>query len=215
MSDVAIPDFLGSLGLAGSDAGRARELLEADGITNPRKTRISAAKLERARTAIDARLARFCASCAARTDAGGRDVVVVPAGACTRCGGSRNERALTELVEACAAAGLRRLVVVGGSPDVRRELGAVSGALELRLVDGTQRRTRAEAQRDLGWADLVVVCGSSELGHKVSTLYTRERGGTPVITVARRGVEAIAGAVVEHLRRQRPEGAVARGRSDA
>jgi len=202
MSDVAIDDFLGSLGLSGSDAERARALLEADGITNPRKTRLSAAKLERAREAIDARLARFCASCAARTDAGGRDVLRVPPGACTRCGGSRNERALAEMAEACAAAGLRRLVVVGGSPDVRRELGAVGGALELRLVDGTARRTRGEAQGDLAWADLVVVCGSSELGHKVSTLYTRDRGSTPVVTSARRGVEAIAGAVVEHARRR-------------
>ena len=202
MSDVAIAEFLSSLGLAGADAERGRAILEAGGLTNPRKTRLSAAKVDRARAAIDAMLARFCSACAARTDAGGREVVTVPAAACTRCGGSRNDRALAELAEVCAAAGLRRLVVVGGSPDVRRELGSLGGELELRLVDGTARRTRAEAQRDLDWADLVVIGGSSELGHKVSTLYTRERGGPPVITVARRGVEAIAGAVIEHVRRR-------------
>lgn len=203
MSDVAISEFLAGLGLAGAAAERARAVLEADRLTNPRKSRIATAKLERARAAIDARVARFCASCAARTDAGGREVVVVAASACTRCGGSRNDRALAEMTEACAVAGLRRLVVVGGSPDVRRELRAVEGALELRLVDGTERRTRAEAQRDLAWADLVVIGGSSELGHKVSNLYTRESGSTPVVTAARRGVEAIAGAVVEHARRRR------------
>ncbi len=205
MSDVAISEFLGSLGLHGQDAERARVVFEAEGITNPRKTRLSAAKLERARAAIDARFARFaryCSACAARTDAGGREVVTVPAGACTRCGGSRNERALAELAEACASAGIARIVVVGGSPDIRRELGALRGALELRLVDGTERRTRAEAQRDLAWADLVVIGGSSELGHKVSSLYTRNPGGTPVVTVARRGIEAIAAAVVEHARRR-------------
>lgn len=87
-TDVAIADFLGSLGLRGPDAELARAVLEADGITNPRKTRLSAAKLERARAAIDARFARFCASCAERTDAGGREVVLVPAAVCTRCGGS-------------------------------------------------------------------------------------------------------------------------------
>lgn len=202
MSDVAIVEFLSSLGFAGADAERGRAILEADGITNPRKTRLSAEKLERARAAIDAALARLCGSCATRTDAGGREVVVVPAAACTRCGGSRNDRALAEMAEVCAAAGLRRLVVVGGSPDVRRELTALGGMSELRLVDGTARRTRAEAQRDLDWADLVVIAGSSELGHKVSSLYTRERGSTPVVTCARRGVEAIAGAVVEHVRRR-------------
>lgn len=201
-SDVAIPEFLASLGLSGPGAERARALLEAEGITNPRKRRISVAKLERARAAIDARFARFCASCALRTDAGGRALVAVAPAACTRCGGSRNERALTELAEACRAAGIARIAVVGGSPDIRRELGSIRPQLELRLVDGTARRTRAEAQRDLAWADLVVVCGSSELGHKVSSLYTRERGSTPVVTSARRGVEAIAAAVVEHLRRR-------------
>jgi len=119
-----------------------------------------------------------------------------------RCGGSRNERALAELVEACEAAGIRRLVVVGGSPEVRRELGALRDRIELRLVDGTERRTRPEAQRDLDWADLVVIGGSSELAHKVSNLYTRDSGPTPVVTASRRGVEAIVAAVVEHVRRR-------------
>ena len=202
MSDVAIADVLRGLGLAGAAAERARAALEAAGITNSRKTRIADGKLERARAAIDERFGRFCAACAQRTDPDGREMVVVPAAACTRCGGSNTSRALTELLEECARADLRRLVVVGGSPDTRRELKALEPSLEFRLVDGTERRTRAEAQRDLAWADLVVIGGSSELGHKVSNLYTRERSGTPVITASRRGVEAIAAAVVEHLRRR-------------
>lgn len=202
MTDTAISDFLDGLGLSGADAARARAVLEAEGITNPRKARIATEKLSRAQAAIDAKLARFCPSCATRTDAGGREVVTVPASACARCGGSRNERALAELAEACEAAGLRRLVVVGGSPDVRRELEALRGTLELRLIDGTERRTRTEAQRDLDWADVVVIGASSELAHKVSSLYKRADGGTPVITAARRGIEAIASAVVEHARRR-------------
>jgi len=202
VSDPGIVDFLRSLGLTGDDAKRGRAVLEADGITNPRKSRISAAKLERARAVIDARFARFCAACAARTDAGGREVVTVAASTCARCGGSRNDRALTEMVEACEAAGILRLVVVGGSPDVRREVATLQDRLELRLIDGTERRTRTEAQRDLAWADLVVIGGSSELAHKVSNLYTRDAGSTPVVTAARRGVEAIAGAVVKHARRR-------------
>lgn len=202
MDDVPIDDLLRSLGLSADAASRARGVLEAAGITNPRKVRISAAKVERARAVVDAAFARLCRECGPRTDAGGREVVEVPPAACARCGGSRNDRALGELAEACRVAGIRRLVVVGGSPDIRRELGALAGSLELRLVDGTRRRTRAEAQRDLDWADLVVVGGSSELGHKVSSLYTGAGSTTPVVTVPRRGVEAYAAAVVEHARRR-------------
>ncbi|MBA2384257.1 MAG: hypothetical protein H0V68_06290 [Actinobacteria bacterium] len=202
MTDVSISDFLASLGLTGADAERARAVLEAAAITNPRKQRLAERKLEGARAAIDARFARFCASCASRTDAGGRQVVIVAPADCARCGGSRMDRALTEMVEACDAAGLRRIVVVGGSPDVRRELGSVEGGPELRLVDGTRRRTGAEAQRDCAWADLVVIAGASELGHKVSNLYKSDTCAAPVITAGRRGVEAIAGAVVEHVRRR-------------
>jgi hypothetical protein len=105
---------------------------------------------------------------------------------------------------ACASAGIRRLVVVGGSPDTRRELGALAGRLELRAVDGTERRTRAQADGDLAWADLVLVCGATELAHRVSGLYTGARTSTPVITSSRRGVEAIAGAVVQHVARRAP-----------
>jgi hypothetical protein len=202
VADRPISEFLGSLGLTGADADRARSVLEAVGITNPRKTRLSPGKLAAARAAIDAHFARFCASCAERTDPGGRELVIVPAASCSRCGGSRNDRALTEMVEACAAAGLRRIVVVGGSPDVRREFSAVEGGPELRLVDGTKRRTGAEAQRDHAWADLIVIAGASELSHKVSNLYKGEVGEAPVVTATRRGVEAIAGAVVEHVRRR-------------
>ena len=64
-----------------------------------------------------------------------------------RCGGSDNSRALTELGEACAAAGMRRLVVVGGTPSFREDFATVRGELELRLVDGTTRRTKARRQR--------------------------------------------------------------------
>jgi len=201
VGDVAIAEFLGSLGLAGDAAGRGRTVLEDAGLTNPRKSRLSAAKLDAARDAIDARFARFCAACAPRTDPGGREVVIVAPAACARCRGSDNLRSLLEMAEACEAAGLRRVVVVGGSPDVRRELAAAGGGPELRLVDGTERRTRQEALRDLEWGELVVIAGGSELGHKVSALY-KGGGPTPVVTASRRSVQAIADAVAEHARRR-------------
>ena len=47
-----------------------------------------------------------------------------------------------------------------------------------------------------------MIAGASELGHKVSNLYKGDAGDAPVVTASRRGVEAIAGAVVEHVRRR-------------
>ncbi|MEX0684019.1 MAG: hypothetical protein WD981_07100 [Gaiellaceae bacterium] len=183
---------------------RGRAILEAAGVTHRGKQRLAESKLERVREAIDAELARLCATCAARRPGDGRELVVVPAAACTYCGGSANARAVRELVESCKRAGVRRLVVVGGSPSVRQDLAERLGALELRLIDGTERRTAAEARGDVGWADLLVVCGASELSHKISRLYTRdERARRKLVTASRRGVEAIAGAVVEQLRRKR------------
>jgi hypothetical protein len=67
------------------------------------------------------------------------------------------------------------------------------------LVDGVERRTKAEAQGDLAWADVVLVWGSSILARKVSTLYTRDAGSTPVVVVPRRSIEALAGELVRHL----------------
>ena len=101
------------------------------------------------------------------------------------------------MVAACRRGGVRRIVVVGGSPDLRRELrGLVGDELELRLVDGTRSPDRRSARSDVAWADLVVVLGSSELAHKVSTLYTKDpeaRG--KLVTTGRRGIEALADEV--------------------
>lgn len=198
-ADVEIESFLSELGLEAEQARRARAALEESGLTNPRKQRLSAAKLPAARAALDARFARLCRQCAPLAGSG-REVLSVRPERCERCGGSANRRALDELASACTRAGVRRMVVVGGSPSVRRELATLAGALELRLVDGTERRTSAQAANDLAWADLVVVCGASELAHRVSTLYTRERSARLVVS-PRRGVEAIAESVLEHLAR--------------
>lgn len=203
MDDVAIDELLAGLGLEGGAAERARAVLVEAGLTNARKQRISVAKVGRAKAAVNARLARLCAACAARTDAGPREVVVVAPGACARCGGSDNARALAELADAFRTAGLRRLVVVGGSPSFRAELAGLGRSIELRLVDGTARRTKPEAKRDVEWADVVAVAGATELAHRVSSLYTDgpQAKGKLVVT-ARRGLSPIAGEIVRHIERR-------------
>ena len=204
MADLEITDLLASFGLEGDHAGSGRAVLEqAGGLTNPRKARISADKVAAAKAAIDASFARLCGRCADLRARDSRVLVTVDATLCASCGGSANRRALDELVAVCRSAGLGRIVVVGGSPDVRRELATLDGALELRVVDGTARRTKAQALRDVDWADVIAIAGGSELAHKVSLLYTREpRSRGKLVTASRRGVEAIAAAITEHLRRR-------------
>ncbi|MFY0541046.1 hypothetical protein [Nannocystis pusilla] len=80
------------------------------------------------------------------------------------------ERALA----AMARRDWHRLVVVGGSPPLHHELRALVGKrIDLRLVDGTARRTAHDAAHDLAWADRIVVWGPP-----CST--TRSRSSTPI-----------------------------------
>ena len=206
--DVDIESWLAAEGFDLPEArDRAREVLEAAGLTRPGKTRMSAEKEERARALLDDQLYRHCSTPAcvdAATRSGRAPVLVGQRTACASCGGSDNRRAQEALVTAALRAGVRRLVIVGGSPSVREELrDALSGRLELRLVDGTERRTLAQARLDLEWADLVLLWGGSELDHRVSTLYT---GAPPalrrkLVHTSKRGIAALLEAALVRLSR--------------
>ena len=121
---------------------------------------------------------------------------------CERCGGSANRLAVTAAADAFRRRGLAKLVVVGGSQGVHESLKEMWPAdLEIRIVDGTVRHRARDAKSHLAWADVVVVWGSSELNHSVSVLYTGP--GRPdaakVISVHRRGIEALAERIASHL----------------
>ncbi len=213
-TDISISSLLTQLGIVGAEeVAAARSALEAEGLTNPRKTNIALTKRDAVERVIDARFLRLCVHCAqnvaeasdpnakatAEPTAAGLDLPVmrVAQSNCTRCGGSNNQRAIDEMLAACADAGVRRIVLVGGSPSLRQEFQQfVSEALELRLVDGTRRASRASADADIVWADIVIVLGTSQLAHKVSQLYTDDPAARKkAITVRRRGIEAIATAI--------------------
>jgi hypothetical protein len=206
--DLDIEAWLSALGFdlpEGRTAARAA--LEAAGLTRPGKARMSTAKEDRARGVLEGAFFLHCATpaCIAAAAASGR--VGVRTGQrprCAHCGGSDNRRAEAALLAACQRAGVRRLVVVGGSPSVREELrDALSSALELRLVDGTERRSLAQARQDLEWAELVLLWGGSELDHRVSTLYS---GSPPalrrkLVHATKRGIAALLESAVAHLQR--------------
>jgi hypothetical protein len=207
-ADRDIDEWLAERGISLPDSrSRARAVLEEAKIINPKKARMSEQKLERAEALLAERFFRVCGApaCMPVANASGREPLLVePKTHCERCGGSDNRRAVAEFLEACRRKGVRRLVVVGGSPAVREELEKHLGEhVELRMVDGTERHTADRARHNMDWADVVLVWGATELHHKVSEHYT----GVPppqsrkVIHVTRRGVAALLAEAVTHLKR--------------
>jgi hypothetical protein len=193
-TDTPIDGLIAGYGLAGADAVRARAALEEAGLTNPRKRNIATGKVEAAHAELARRFQRLCATCMPTAVRDDRVLARVDAARCERCAGSNNARAVDDMVAACARGGIRSALFVGGSPAFRQELERlVSGRLELRLVDGTRRVTKSTARRDIDRAGVIVVCGATELAHKVSVLYTRDPAARRKLVVTnRRGIEAIA-----------------------
>jgi hypothetical protein len=110
---------------------------------------------------------------------------------------------LSRAAQALTEAGIRKLVVVGGTPATREELERLlAGKVELRLVDGTRHRPIERAKADLEWADRVLLWGATELHHKVSKQYADAPAAKArVVHVPRRGVAQLLSGAVESVRR--------------
>ncbi len=204
-ADVAIDEWLKGLGYGSNEARTtARAVLEQAGLTRAGKQRLSNEKLPRASAELAERLFLHCQSSecvqAARSS-GKTPVLCEPKTTCSSCGGSDNQRAVHDFVQAF---GKKRLCIVGGSPSVWEELERLFGTrVELRLVDGTVRRTVDHAKADLEWADLVLLWGATELHHKVSMQYTNAPPPLKkkVVHVPKRGIAQLLAGGLEHLRR--------------
>ena len=207
MGDTAISDLLRAEGfVAPASQAAARAVLEAAGLTRPGKERIADEKLDRVRDALSREVARHCSDppCVAAVAQDGRRPVETNKTHCSICSGSNNTRALRRMATACSTAGVRRVLVVGGRPPVWNEMErTLARGLDLRFVDGTSKLpSGADALRDCAWADLLVVWAPTPLPHKVSGLYRPEVCGVPRrVVVHRRGIEALAMEVVDHLTR--------------
>jgi hypothetical protein len=181
----------------------ARAALEAAGLTRPGKQRMATEKLERARDALGLAMVRHCSSsqCTAAVLDDGRPMVEVERAQCSVCSGSNNIRALRRMAAVCGESGIRRVLVIGGRPPAYAAMQRTLGDLELRFVDGTSNLPDgAAALRDCAWADLLVIWAPTPLPHKVSSLYRAEVCAVPHrVTVHRRGIEALAAEVIEHL----------------
>lgn len=202
--EVIIDEFLRGEGFdTPAAAARARAVLEEGGVTRPGKHAFVATKLESARVMLAGTLIRVCGDACRVVDRAGptaaRESVIVTQPSCEVCGGSNNRRAAIAARRALARRGIRRIVVVGGSPGTREQLQReFAGAdVEMKLIDGTVKSlTAKEAIAHEQWAQLVIIWGSTELRHAVSALYTKEPPPhLRLITVGRRSVEALCAEI--------------------
>jgi hypothetical protein len=208
MSDTAIAELLRGEGFVKpASVAAARATLEAASLTRPGKERMADEKLGRARDTLGLELVRHCSdpACVAAVAGDGRQPVETDRAHCSICSGSNNTRALRSMAAACATAGVHRVLIVGGRPPMWTEMERTlaPSAIELRFVDGTSNLpSGADAMRDCAWADLLVVWAPTPLPHKVSGLYRPEVCGVARrVVVHRRGIEALAMEVVDHLGR--------------
>ena len=203
---IPINDFLRSEGFADATSQRrARHLLEAAGLTNPRKQAMDASKLPRARTLLEARVVRVCSEQCRSLATPGREALLVDSDTrCQVCIGSNNRRAALSLASEMRRAGGSRLLVVGGTPANHHELQQLLalGGVEARCIDGANSTpAQKEAWADSRWADLTVIWATTPLPHKVSLLYTNDPQGRTPVTVARRGIEALCSELRTSLHR--------------
>lgn len=186
---------------------RAREVLEAAGLTRAGKSRMSNEKIERAERALREKLFLHCTQgeCTAFAKASGREPLPCePRNTCERCGGSDNSRAVKDVVDACRRRRASKFVIVGGNPPTRQELERLFSdhGIELRLVDGTKARTVEHVYADFAWADAVLLWGATELHHKVSNQYQDHASGPykrKLLHVPKRGISQLLAGLLTHL----------------
>ncbi len=103
---------------------------------------------------------------------GGMAPVVVAEARCEVCAGSNMARGFARLSEALMLNGLRRITIVGGTVGYHRHIRqGIDERIEVKLVEGTRRRTRRQADRDVDGSQLVVVWGGSLDDAAVHSLY--------------------------------------------
>lgn len=205
LATLNIAQFLVSEGFDTAIARqRARAVLNAAGLTNPRKQGFDDAKLSRIRAALAAAFTRVCDACWELAPGAPPPILVSDPNSCAVCKGSNNRRAALRLAHVMRREGARNLLVVGGTPAHHNELRRLleGSGIEVRCIDGAARSpSQKEAWSLLQWADITVIWASTPLPHKVSTLFTSESIGRPPLTVARRGIEALCSEVCVSLER--------------
>ena len=195
-ADIPISQFLADEGFGGIEATvKARALLEAEGLTSPRKTAMSVSKIDRARSLLHHTFIPVCGNVSCNEAAMRDGRLPLTSNVCTYCGFSNNRRASQSVMLAFKKRGWRRLLVVGGTITSHQEIKSLLPSLDIRCIDGAVgSHTRREAESNLQWADVAIIWGATPLPHKVSQLYSTD---IKSISVARRGIEAVCQALIQ------------------
>jgi hypothetical protein len=201
LTDTPIATVLAQLGFRSEEeqaAGRAA--LEAAGLTRAGKHALHESKLPAAERVLSDRFAFTCASCAADAHAARPAVrqFVVTDDRCESCGGSANGAAASRFVAACRAAGVRRVLIVGGNPATRDVARRLLSELDVTLIDGTVALPSGRARQLTERAELILVWGATQLDHRVSKHFT-DIHDPKVVRVARRGLAALLSSGTLHL----------------
>lgn len=197
---IAIAELLNAAGFDTPAAMRqARAALEAAKLTNSRKQGIAAYKREAALELLTAKFAPVCGEACRALAPRGRTPVISRRG-CEVCGGSNNRRAMLAAARTLNINGVRRVLIVGGNGEQRREIidEFHKHRIAVDSVDGTSSsHSQKDADANMRRAGLMLIWGSTELRHAVSNLYTKDPpADLRVVTVARRSTEALCNEIV-------------------
>lgn len=197
--DIDKAELFGELGYGAPE--RCAQLVAEAGLSRRGRRRVARTKVPRIEALLRSCLVRTCnrGDCRRAGRRTGRELAPARTqGMCEVCGGSVLARRVDEMVAVCLTAGRQRICVVGGSPNSRVALtDCVAGRLDLRLREGTVKRSGKQARADVAWAHLVVVWGPTLLDHAVSAPYMHHPHS---VNVQGRGIEHVVVAVVDHLR---------------
>ena len=201
MKDIPIAKMLDSMGVSHPASQRAARaaLVDARVVSRPDRANIAIHKEDRVRRVLTDVFLWRCSDgdCRRQADARRERPLLVEKDHCQLCRGSSDGFALSKLAVAMSDAGLRRVLVVGGTKEKWRAIEGHSPAgLEWRFVDGRQARPARRYRADRDWADVIVLWGSTPLAHSVSDHFA---GSPKVRTVKRRGISAMVSEIVRHL----------------
>lgn len=218
MPDIPIDNMLADFGLAASEYRKARAaLFEWEIIQkSPHRKNIAAHKADFAREVLEDAFLWHCnngecrqaaardeaaASNAAAGNTAARPLLLVAQSVCRICGGDPSASVLAQAGQALAAAGVRRILIVGGTERKERELRQKSPPdLDWRFIDGKRVQDDRYYQPHRDWAQVIIIWQSTPLDHKVSEHFDG-KGDPRVITVRRRGVIAVAQELISHVSR--------------
>ncbi len=201
---IKIEDLLTEAGFDTEEARqRAREVLIEQKLTTSRKERMALYKKPKAFEVLKFNLARICSSVCQGLLEIECEAVFVGTSNCEVCAGSNTTRAAKIFNCELESRGIRKVVIVGGTPQQIVEIKKLCNKeeVEFRFVKGlTPSHTIKEADKNRYWADLILVWVPSEIKHRTTTKYTGERAVTQTILIQRRGVEALFQETVQYLR---------------